>query len=126
MITSHAEQVPDATWVPSLLEVKVVVDQLDSYFNGLLHAFEIPLDQDGSEFQVKVWHELSRIPFGQKHTYGDVAKAIGQPKATRRRAGDPSKPIAIVRLSTASSRRRSRPLRRGRIATLLLARRCSH
>lgn len=83
MITSHAEHVPEATWVPSLLEVKGVVDQLESYFNGLLHEFEIPLDRDGSDFQLKVWRELHKIPFGQRRTYGDVAKAIGQPKASR-------------------------------------------
>jgi methylated-DNA-[protein]-cysteine S-methyltransferase len=83
IIASHADSSPEATWEPSLLELKDVVDALDAYFNGMLHEFELPLDPVGTDFQRKVWNALSEIPFGQTRTYGQIAKSIRQPKATR-------------------------------------------
>ena len=97
LIASHADTSPDATWEPSLLELKEVVDGLDAYFNGMLHQFEVPLDPVGSDFQRKVWHSLSEIPFGQTRTYGQIAKAIRQPKATRAVGlANNQNPIAII------------------------------
>jgi methylated-DNA-[protein]-cysteine S-methyltransferase len=83
MIAAHAPELPDATWEPSLLELKSITEQLESYFLGTLREFEVPLDPVGSEFQLKVWSALSRIPFGETRTYGDIAKAVDQPKAAR-------------------------------------------
>lgn len=80
---SHAEAVPDAAWVPSLLELKPVVDQLDGFFCGTTQGFDLPLDLHGSEFQLKVWRALRAIPFGQTRSYGQIAKAVGQPGAAR-------------------------------------------
>ena len=80
---SHAEAAPDAKWEPSLLELKPVVDQLDGYFCGNLKAFDLPLDAVGSEFQLKVWRVLRLIPYGETRSYGQIAKAIGQPGAAR-------------------------------------------
>jgi methylated-DNA-[protein]-cysteine S-methyltransferase len=80
---SHAESVPDAKWVPSLLELKPVVDQLESYFCGNRLSFDLPLDPVGSEFQIKVWRALCRIPYGETRSYGQIARAIGQPGAAR-------------------------------------------
>jgi O-6-methylguanine DNA methyltransferase len=97
MLASHAADAPDATWVPSLLELKGVVDQLEAYFNGLLHDFEIPLDLVGSDFQLKVWRALTAIPFGETRTYGQIAKTIRQPKATRAVGlANNQNPIAII------------------------------
>jgi methylated-DNA-[protein]-cysteine S-methyltransferase len=97
MIALHAADAPEATWEPSLLELKGVVDQLETYFNGLLRAFEGPLDLVGSEFQLKVWSALRAIPFGETRTYGEIAKSIRQPKATRAVGlANNQNPIAIV------------------------------
>ena len=41
------------------------------------------MDLVGTEFQIKVWRELSRIPFGETRTYKEVAEAIGHPKSSR-------------------------------------------
>ena len=41
------------------------------------------MDLVGSEFQIKVWEELSKIPFGETRTYKEVAEAIGHPKSSR-------------------------------------------
>lgn len=83
MIASHAEANPGATWEPSLLELKSVTEQLESYFLGTLREFQVPLDPIGSEFQLKVWSALSRIPFAETRTYGEIARAVGQPRSAR-------------------------------------------
>lgn len=58
--------------------------QLEEYFSGERHVFDVPLSfQRGTDFQQKVWRVLTRIPYGQSHTYKQVAQAIGQPKAAR-------------------------------------------
>lgn len=41
------------------------------------------MDLVGTEFQIKVWRELSRIPFGETRTYKQVAEAIGHPQSSR-------------------------------------------
>lgn len=46
-------------------------------------AGRLPLHLKGTNFQIKVWEALLRIPFGQLVTYQDIARAIGQPKAIR-------------------------------------------
>ncbi len=83
MIARHEPRYPGATWEASLLENKQVVEQLEGYFCGAVTSFDLPLDPDGSEFQLAVWRELVRIPFGEKRAYGQIAKAIGQPRAAR-------------------------------------------
>jgi O-6-methylguanine DNA methyltransferase len=70
-------------WVASLLDLKPVVDSLEGYFTGALDRVDVPLDVTGSELQVAVWNELNRIPYGETRTYGEVARAIGQPRAAR-------------------------------------------
>ncbi len=58
-------------------------DQLALYFTGQLEKFDLELDPKGTEFQVSVWRELMKIPYGKLRTYGEVALALGNPKATR-------------------------------------------
>jgi O-6-methylguanine DNA methyltransferase len=96
-IAAHEAEHPGAEWVASLLELKPVVEQLESYFNGGLVEFEIPLDMAGSEFQLKVWDVLRTIPYGETRTYGQIATAVGQPRATRAVGlANNQNPIAIV------------------------------
>ena len=83
MMAAHGADSPEARWEPSLLELKGVAEQLDEYFNGMLQVFDLPLDPVGSPFQLKVWKELGRIPFGKTTTYGRIGTAIRQPKASR-------------------------------------------
>jgi len=58
-------------------------DQLAEYFTGQRTAFSIDLDLHGTPFQVQVWKQLLRIPFGKLRTYGQIAKAMRKPLATR-------------------------------------------
>lgn len=63
-----------------LLEVK---KQLSEYFSGKRKTFDFSYEFSGTEFQKSVWRELEKIPFGETKTYGEIAAAIGKPKAAR-------------------------------------------
>ncbi len=57
--------------------------QLREYFAGRRRDFDLPLAPVGTEFQLRVWTALRAIPYGAVRNYGDIARAIGQPKASR-------------------------------------------
>ena len=60
-----------------------VREELAEYANGQRKTFEVPLSLSGSEWQKKVWMELTRIPFGETRSYGEIADALGHPGAAR-------------------------------------------
>ena len=71
--------------------------QLSAYFEGRLTAFDLPIRQTGTPFQLKVWQALLRIPYGQTCSYGDLARMIGQPSAARAVGGaNHHNPICII------------------------------
>lgn len=83
----------DATH-PLLLETG---QQLGEYFAGTRTAFSLPLDFTGTDFQRKVWHALTTIPFGETRSYRDIAIQIGHPDAVRAvGAANGKNPISIV------------------------------
>jgi O-6-methylguanine DNA methyltransferase len=95
VVESHAT--PGTTWEPSLFDLKSEVEQLEQYFSGMRTEFDIPLDLSGSEFQMAVWKELLRIPYGRTTTYGEIARRVGQPRAARAVGlANNQNPIAIV------------------------------
>lgn len=57
--------------------------ELDEYFRGKRKTFDIPLKTEGTEFQKKVWNALLEIPYGETRSYLDIAKRVGNPKASR-------------------------------------------
>lgn len=57
--------------------------QLEEYFAGKRKSFDLPLCPKGTEFQKKVWTSLCEIPYGETRTYGEIAAAVGNPKAAR-------------------------------------------
>lgn len=63
--------------------IKKAAKQLKEYYDGLRRDFDLPLDLQGTLFQLKVWNELLKIPYGQTRTYKQIAQAIGSPKAYR-------------------------------------------
>lgn len=58
-------------------------EELASYFAGSLRRFSVPLTYPGTPFQVRVWEQLLRIPYGETRSYEGMAEAIGQPRAVR-------------------------------------------
>ncbi|MFJ7961305.1 methylated-DNA--[protein]-cysteine S-methyltransferase [Streptomyces sp. NPDC096319] len=59
------------------------IRQLDAYFAGELTAFDLPLNLIGTPFQLRVWEQLLRIPYGETRTYGELAEELGNPGASR-------------------------------------------
>ncbi|MFZ7133954.1 MAG: methylated-DNA--[protein]-cysteine S-methyltransferase [Eubacteriales bacterium] len=77
----YIKQDPSITYRHPL--AKECFRQLDAYFNCDLKSFDLPIKLEGTPFQVKVWEQLLRIPYGTTSTYGDIARKIGRPKACR-------------------------------------------
>ncbi|MET8410311.1 methylated-DNA--[protein]-cysteine S-methyltransferase [Streptomyces sp. NPDC005195] len=57
--------------------------QLAAYFAGDLKEFDLPMRLAGTPFQRSVWDQLTRIPYGEIRSYGELADALGNPKASR-------------------------------------------
>lgn len=57
--------------------------ELEEYFAGKRKNFDLPLAGEGTDFQKQVWEQLQRIPYGKTRTYGEIAKMMGKPKASR-------------------------------------------
>ena len=74
-----------------------LISELDAYFAGKLRQFTIPLDLRGTSFQRQVWDLLCGIPWGETRSYGQIAQALGRPRAARavgRAVG--TNPVSIV------------------------------
>lgn len=65
------------------LLIKKTIYQLEEYFEGKRKSFDLPFEPKGTEFQKSVWNELLKIPYGETCSYGEIAKRIGNPKASR-------------------------------------------
>ncbi len=57
--------------------------QLNEYFAGTRREFDLPLHLEGTEFQRRVWGRLTEIRYGETWSYGELAKRIGNPNASR-------------------------------------------
>jgi methylated-DNA-[protein]-cysteine S-methyltransferase len=77
-------QRPEAAWTQSSTGLLAeAVRQLREYFAGQRHDFDLPLALEGTDFQRKVWRKLQEIPYGETISYGELAKRVGNPKASR-------------------------------------------
>lgn len=57
--------------------------QIELYLKGSLPKFSLPLKVSGTPFQLAVWKAIAKVPFGKTISYGEIAAAIGRPKAAR-------------------------------------------
>jgi len=81
--------------IPESLEDAVY--QLNEYFEGARTEFNLTLNPVGTEFQKKVWAALQNIPYGKSKSYLELAKALGDPNATRAAASANARnPLWIV------------------------------
>lgn len=88
-VTIHTDQ-------PSSILTEAI-RQLDSYFQGTLHDFNLPFLLIGTEFQQKVWNELTLIPYGQTISYSELARRCGNPRSVRAVANAcRTNPIGII------------------------------
>ena len=67
-----------------------VVAQLGEYFAGERTAFDLPLRPLGSPFELAVWEQLTRIPYGETRSYGDRGRRRSASRAARRRSAPPT------------------------------------
>jgi methylated-DNA-[protein]-cysteine S-methyltransferase len=71
--------------------------QLGEYFAGKRKEFSVALDMRGTDFQKNVWEALLAIPFGETRSYGQLAKQLGNPKASRAvGAANGKNPVSII------------------------------
>jgi methylated-DNA-[protein]-cysteine S-methyltransferase len=88
-----------AEWVmdPTAAPLPEAVRQLNEYFAGGRRHFDLPLRLIGTDFQKRVWRELTAIPFGETWSYGQLAKRLDNPNACRAVGlANGKNPIAII------------------------------
>jgi methylated-DNA-[protein]-cysteine S-methyltransferase len=73
----------DGRWRRVDAPFRAVRRQLEEYFAGRRQAFDVPLSMPGTDFQQTVWAELRRIPYGETISYGELARRVGNPAASR-------------------------------------------
>ena len=74
---------PRPDWRQSAAPFRAVERQLREYFQGRRTDFDLKLHPKGTPFQKAVWKALAAIPYGETRSYGEIAKAIGNPAAVR-------------------------------------------
>jgi methylated-DNA-[protein]-cysteine S-methyltransferase len=74
---------PDPAWRDNPAALKETISQLGAYFAGELKEFDVPLAPEGTQFQKNVWRHLGEIRYGEAISYGELARRIGNPKASR-------------------------------------------
>ena len=80
---------------------KEVQNQLNAYFTRKLKKFDIPVHIEGSEFSLKVFKEMSKIPYGKTKSYKQVAEKIKEPKSARAvgRVSGSNKILSLIHIS---------------------------
>lgn len=92
-VLNSEEKITDI--IPEVLEDCVI--QLKEYFEGKRKVFSLKLNQQGTEFQKKVWKQLVQIPYGKTTSYLELSKQVGNVKAIRAVANANSKnPLWII------------------------------
>ena len=77
--------------------IEQTIGQLEEYVDGARQEFDLPLDLIGTTFQKEVWACLSRIPYGETQSYGELANELNKPGAARAvGAATGRNPISIV------------------------------
>lgn len=86
-----------AAWVRDDRGLRAAAKQLEEYFAGKRTRFDLPLEPRGTPFRRAVWDQLLRIPYGETATYGEIARAVGKPAASRAVGGaNHHNPISII------------------------------
>lgn len=88
---------PEPEWEENPSALADAVRQFKAYFAGELENFDLSLAPQGTPFQQRVWSELQKIPYGETISYGELARRIGNPKASRAVGlANGSNPLSIV------------------------------
>lgn len=91
------EESPEAGGAGGAGIAEAAAGQIREYFEGNRRSFDLPLDLQGTPFQQKAWRCLATIPFGETISYGEQARRVGNPKASRAvGAADGRNPVPII------------------------------
>ena len=95
--SSRRVVLPTATKIDAHPILQEAARQINEYFAGKQRTFDLPLEQQGTPFQMKVWNFLREIPSGATRNYSEVAQSVGRPDAVRAVAAAIGRnPISIV------------------------------
>jgi len=84
-------------WRENVGPLRELIRQRQAYFAGELESFDLPLAPRGTPFQLAVWRRLCEIPYGETISYGELARRLGNPNASRAVGlANGSNPIPIV------------------------------
>lgn len=84
-------------WKKDAAAFRGAAKQLKAYFEGELRDFDLALEPEGTAFQQTVWTALREIPYGRTISYGELARRIGNPNASRAVGlANGANPIAII------------------------------
>ena len=81
-LVEFTEDLENEVTMNSNLETNII-EQFTEYFNGQRKMFDLECFQDGTEFQMEVWQEIMKIPYGKTKTYTDIAVSLGRPSSYR-------------------------------------------
>jgi len=96
-VNGRRQQPPDSDWQQNPAPFKEAIRQLGAYFAGELEEFDLALAPEGTPFQLDVWKYLCDIPYGETISYGELARRIGNPNASRAVGlANGSNPIPII------------------------------
>jgi methylated-DNA-[protein]-cysteine S-methyltransferase len=73
----------DPQWHDDAELLRETIRQLRAYFAGELESFDLRLAPEGTPFQIAVWKRLCEIPYGETISYGELARRLGNPNASR-------------------------------------------
>lgn len=74
---------PEPEWIEDPSAFTEARTQLDAYFTGELTEFDLSLAPETTPFQGRVLAELRKVPYGSTVSYGELARRVGNPKASR-------------------------------------------
>ena len=93
---AHAVSPPPGSRRDDDVFAKVAM-QLDEYFAGERTDFDVPMTLVGTDFQRRVWAQLCAIPYGETISYGELARRVGNPNASRAvGSANGRNPVAVI------------------------------
>lgn len=81
--SGHQQRQPEPHWKQDPAPLRYALDEFEAYFAGEPIEFTAPVELNGTPFQRSVWEALLTLPYGATTSYGELAQAIGRPKAAR-------------------------------------------
>jgi methylated-DNA-[protein]-cysteine S-methyltransferase len=95
--TGSREQKPKPGWREDARPFAAAIRELGEYFAGKRRVFTVKLKPAGTSFQLAVWQALRAIPYGETISYGELARRIGRPSASRAvGAANGANPLPII------------------------------